>query len=144
MARSPGVTKSAATPLRSVRKILPFGLEAALGDLPHQGKSRLIPDDAIAWVQNCSCRKPKDLSYWYELWTYALLQQHIRKYRLEAGPPSLSGLSLRSRLHRILTEGELRPYKIRYYVERDPDFERRRVLRSCAYIKKWRSSTWAC
>ncbi|HLJ17382.1 MAG TPA: hypothetical protein VKV15_22995, partial [Bryobacteraceae bacterium] len=126
MARSPGVTKSAATPLRCVRKILPFGLEAALGDLPHAGKSRLIPDDAIAWVQNCSCRKPKGLGHWHELWTYALLQQHIRKHCIEAGPPSLSGLSRRSRLHRTLTEGEIRPHKIRYYVERDPEFDRRR------------------
>ena len=30
----------------------------------------------------------------------------------------------RSRLHRILTQGEIRPHKIRYYVERrDPEFE---------------------
>jgi hypothetical protein len=30
----------------------------------------------------------------------------------------------RSRLHRILTQGEIRPHKIRYYVERrDPAFE---------------------
>src|SRR5579872_6861062 len=24
-----------------------------------RARARLIPDDAIAWVQNCSCRKPK-------------------------------------------------------------------------------------
>jgi transposase len=41
---------------------------------------------------------------------------------VEAGHPSLSELS-RSRLHRILTQGEIRPHKIRYYVERrDPEF----------------------
>jgi hypothetical protein len=34
----------------------------------------------------------------------------------------------RSKLHRILTQGELKPHKIRYYVERrDPEFERKMV-----------------
>ena len=34
----------------------------------------------------------------------------------------------RSKLHRILTQGEIRPRKIRYYVERrDPEFERKMI-----------------
>jgi transposase len=34
----------------------------------------------------------------------------------------------RSKLHRILTQGEVRPHKIRYYVERrDPEFERKMI-----------------
>jgi transposase len=104
-------------------KFLQFGLEAALGDLPRPGKSRRIPDDAIAWVLNCACQKPKELGYAYELWTYSLLQGHVRKHCMEAGHTSLAELS-RSRLHRILTQGEIRPHKIRYYVERrDPEFE---------------------
>ena len=110
-----------------VRKFLQFGLEAAVGDLPRPGKSRRIPDDAIAWVLHCSCQKPKELGYSYELWTYALLQHHIRKHCIEAGHPDLSGLS-RSKLHKILTQGELKPHKVRYYVERrDPEFERKMV-----------------
>jgi hypothetical protein len=37
-----------------------------------------------------------------------------------AGHPALQKLS-RSKLHRILRKGELRPHKVRYYVERrDP------------------------
>lgn len=62
-----------------VRKFLQFGLEAALGKLPRPGKARHIPDDAIAWVLHCACQKPKELGYSYELWTYALLQRHVRK-----------------------------------------------------------------
>jgi transposase len=105
------------------RKFLQFGLDAALGELPRPGKSRRIPDDAIAWVLHCACQKPKELGYAYELWTYSLLQGHVRKHCLEAGHRSLTELS-RSRLHRILTQGEIRPHKIRYYVERrDPEFE---------------------
>ena len=110
-----------------VTKFLAFGLEAALGELPRPGKSRRIPDDAVAWVLNCACQKPKGVGYSYELWTYGLLQQHVRQHCVEAGHPSLSGLS-RSKLHRILNQAEIRPHKIRYYVERrDPEFERKMV-----------------
>jgi transposase len=121
VARGHGVNRH--TVALCARKFLQFGLEAALGELPRPGKSRRIPDDAIAWVLHCACQKPKDLGYAYELWTYSLLQGHVRKHCVEAGHPSLTELS-RSRLHRILTQGEIRPHKIRYYVERrDPEFE---------------------
>jgi len=110
-----------------VRKFLQFGIDAALGELPRPGKSRRIPDDAIAWVLDCACQKPKELGYSYELWTYALLQSHVRKHCLAASHPSLLELS-RSKLHRILTQGEVRPHMIRYYVERrDPEFERKMI-----------------
>ena len=82
-----------------------------------------MPDDAIAWVQHCACQKPKDLGYSYELWTYRLLLAHIRQHCVAMGHPALLKLS-RSKLHKILRQGELRPHKIRYYVEkRDADFE---------------------
>jgi transposase len=110
-----------------VGKFLQFGIDAALRDLPRPGKSRRIPDDATAWVLHCACQQPKDLGYSYELWTYALLQSHIRKACVAAGHPSLVQLS-RSKLHRILTHAEVRPHKIRYYVERrDPEFETKMI-----------------
>jgi hypothetical protein len=47
----------------------------------------------------------------------------VRQHCVAAGHPALRQLS-RSKLHKILRPGELRPHKIRYYVEkRDPDFE---------------------
>ena len=110
-----------------VNKFLKFGREAALGDLPRAGKARRIPDDAIAWVLHCACQKPKEVGYSYELWTYAVLQRHLRTHCVEAGHPSLAQLS-RSKLHRILTQGEVQPHKIRYYVERrEPEFEPKMV-----------------
>ena len=113
------------TVVLSINKCLQFGLDAALGELPRPGKPRVVPDDAIAWVLHCACQKPKDLGYSYELWTYKLLTNHIRKHCTDAGHPALGKLS-RSKLHRILTQGEIRPHKIRYYVERrDPEFERK-------------------
>jgi len=74
-------------------------------------------------VQHCACQKPKELGYSYELWTYRLLTAHVRQHCAEAGHPALQKLS-RSKLHKILRQGELRPHKIRYYVEkRDAEFE---------------------
>ncbi len=114
---------SRGTVVLCVRKCLQSGLETALQELPRPGKPRQLPDDAKVWVQNCACQKPKDLGYSYELWTYRLLTAHIRGHCTEAGHPALQKLS-RSKLHKILNEGELRPHKIRYYVERrDPAFE---------------------
>ena len=106
-----------------VRKCLQFGVDTALGDLPRPGRQRRITDDAIVWVQALACQKPKELGYPHELWTYTLMQSHIRKHCVAANHPSLAGLS-KSRLHQILTRAEIRPHKVRYYVERrDPEFE---------------------
>ena len=114
---------SRSTVVLCIQKCLQFGLDAALEELPRPGKPRQLPDDAIAWVQNCACQKPKELGYSYELWTYKLLTAHVRRTCVAAGHPALHQLS-RSKLHKILRQGELRPHKIRYYVERrDPAFE---------------------
>ena len=114
---------SRSTVVLCIQKFLEFGLDAALAELPRPGQPRQVPDDAIAWVQNCACQKPKELGYSYELWTYKLLAAHVRQHCVAAGHPALLKLS-RSKLHKILRQGELRPHKIRYYVEkRDPAFE---------------------
>src|SRR5215831_10872516 len=113
---------SRSTVVLCIEKCLQFGRDAALGELPRSGKPRQLPDDAIAWVQYCACQKPKELGYSYELWTYRLLLTHIRQHCAAAGHPALLRLS-RSKLHKILRQGDLRPHKIRYYGEkRDPDF----------------------
>ena len=114
---------SRSTVVLCIKKFLQFGLEAALGELPRPGKPRQLPDDAIVWVQHCACQKPKELGYSYELWTYKLLVAHVHQHCVAAGHPALRRLS-RSKLHKILRQGELRPHKVRYYVEKmDPDFE---------------------
>ena len=114
---------SRGTVVLCIRKCLQFGIDTALGELPRPGKPRQLPDDALAWVQHCACQKPKELGYSYELWTYKLLTAHVRRHCVAAGHPALQKLS-RSKLHKILRKAELRPHKIRYYVERrDPAFE---------------------
>ncbi len=121
IARAHGVNRN--TVVLCVNKCLRFGWKAALGELPRSGRPRRFSDDATTWVLHCACQKPKELGHSYELWTYALLTQHIRQHCEAAGYPELRRLS-RSKLHTILTKAKLRPHKIRYYVERrDPDFE---------------------
>ncbi|HEY6293647.1 MAG TPA: IS630 family transposase, partial [Terriglobia bacterium] len=121
MARAHRVNRN--TVVLCVNKCLRFGWKAALGELPRSGRPRRLRDEATTWVLHCACQKPKELGYSYELWTYGLLTQHLRQRCEAAGYPELRRLS-RSKLHKILTQAELRPHKIRYYVERrDPDFE---------------------
>lgn len=113
------------TVIRCLQKCQRWGIEAALGELPRSGKPRRISDEAIAWVQNWACQKPKDCGYAQELWTYGLLPTHLRRQGRAAGYPELERVS-RSKLHKILTQSELRPHKIRYYVERrDPEFDQK-------------------
>ena len=121
IARSQGVNRN--TVARCVQKYLRFGLQAALGELPRSGRPRRISDEAIAWILQVAGQKPKDLGYAQELWTYSRLQAHLRRHAPAAGYAELGTLS-QSRLHNLLQQAELRPHKVRYYVERrDPEFE---------------------
>lgn len=89
IARQHQVSRS--TVVLCLQKCTQFGLDAALGELPRPGKPRQLPDDAIAWVQNCACQKPKDLVHlslntmtydavrrlglsWYTVWKEASTQ----------------------------------------------------------------------
>src|SRR5664279_973720 len=51
---------SRSTVVLCIQKCLQCGLDAALGELPRTGKPRQLPDDAITWVLNCACQKPKE------------------------------------------------------------------------------------
>jgi transposase len=74
-AAASGVNRN--TVVLCVGKCLRFGLETALGELPRSGKPRRVSDEAIVWIRNLACQKPKDLGYAQELWTYRLLREQI-------------------------------------------------------------------
>ena len=95
----------------------------SLDDLQRSGRSRVIDDDAKNWILSIACRKPKDLGYAADTWTISQLVTHIRNNAAENGHHCLLKVS-RSKVHAILNEGEIKPHKIRYYLERrDPKFE---------------------
>lgn len=112
---------------RTIDRALQVGAIASLDDLPRRGAPIKISTDAKAWVLSLACQKPKALGYAAETWTTASLAEHIRKHCQEAGHPSLSKLS-RGTVSKLLSKAEVRPHKIRYYVERrDPEFESKMI-----------------
>ena len=112
---------------RLVDKALELGPLAALDDLKRRGRPAEITPEARAWLLALACEKPKDLGYSYELWTTDLLARHAREHCGDAGHPSLARLS-RGTVSKILNRNELRPHKVRYYLERrDPEFDRKMV-----------------
>ena len=106
-----------------LEKCILMGVEAALSDLPRPGAPNEITQEEKAWIVFLACEKPTQFGYSYELWTITLLSEHIHKYSKEKGFYNLSKLS-RSKLWTILNETEIKPHKIKYYLEkRDPEFE---------------------
>lgn len=112
---------------RCLNKALAFGVSTALKDLPGRGIKPVITDDARSWVMSIACQSPKQLGYAYEVWTYSLLKKHIREHCKKAGYASLLKID-KSVLHNILSKGNIKPHKVRYYLEkRDAEFDKKMV-----------------
>lgn len=62
---------------RVIDKALSFEPEQALKDLQRSDRTPQITDDAKAWVLSEACRKPTDLGYAHETWTYSLLPESV-------------------------------------------------------------------
>jgi transposase len=105
-----------------LKKFSTSGLGTALEDDKGRGRKAMITDNDKAYVRDLACQRPHDLGYAQELWTLNLLRNHIRANCKEAGCPSLANV-VKSTISTILRKAELRPHKIRYYLEkRDPEF----------------------
>lgn len=110
---------------RCIDKALQLGALTALDDLPRSGKPPEITVEAKTWLINLACKKPKALGYSFELWTNRLLAKHAREHCKAEGHPSLQKIN-RGTVSKILNKSDVRPHKIRYYIERrDPDFDRK-------------------
>jgi len=108
---------------RTLNKVLEFGIEAALDDLPRSGRKCRITDDARQWIVALACRKPGELGYPHELWTHNLLACHARNNCIAAGFPELACLG-KSTVTKILAASDIHPHRIKYYLERrDPEFD---------------------
>jgi transposase len=106
-----------------IDRALAMGTQAALRDLPHGKQEHSILAEDKAWVVHLACTKPKELGYAAELWTRRTLADHLRKVAAASGHPGLARAG-KATVQRILDEQELKPHKIRYYLQRrDPDFE---------------------
>ena len=110
---------------RCVDKALAAGVQAGLKDKYHRPHAPEITDEAKAWVVSIACTKPKEHGLACELWSIAALARFVSERAEAAGFARLSGAG-KSTIWRILDEHDIKPHKIRYYLEkRDPDFDRK-------------------
>lgn len=118
---------------RLINKALQFGALGALDDLPRSGKPETITPEARAYLLSVACQKPKDLGYEHELWTMSLLAKHLRQHGPEHGYACLANIA-KGTVSKILARHDIRPHKVRYYVERrDPEFEQKMANVLCVY-----------
>ena len=110
---------------RCIDKALAAGVQAGLKDKYHRPHEPEITDEAKAWVVSIACTKPKDHGLAAELWTISALARFVCAGASAAGFARL-GNAGKSTVWRILDENEIKPHRIRYYLEkRDPEFDRK-------------------
>lgn len=110
---------------KCIDKALAAGVQQGLKDTYHRPHEPEITEEAKAWVVSVACVKPKDLGLAAELWSIAALARYVAEHAEETGFSRLASAG-KSTVWRILDENDLKPHKIRYYLEkRDPDFDRK-------------------
>jgi transposase len=120
---------------RCVERAVAEGPMAALDDRPRPGREPTITIEAKAWLTSLACRKAKDLGYPHELWTTRLLARHARQHGPAEGHACLANLA-QGTVCKILDEEEVKPHKVRYYLERrDPEFAEKMAEVLCVYRK---------
>jgi len=96
-----------------------------LKDKHHRPYEPQIVEQAKAWVLSIACTKPKDHGLAPELWTISALARFVSESATDAGFPRLAKAG-KSTVWRILDDNDIKPHKIRYYLEkRDPEFDRK-------------------
>ena len=110
---------------KCIDKALAAGVGAGLKDAYHRPHEPEITDEAKAWVVSIACTKPKDHGLTAELWSISALARFVCKGAETAGHPRLAQAG-KSTVWRILNEHDIKPHKIRYYLERRaPEFDRK-------------------
>lgn len=110
---------------KCIDKALAAGVQMGLKDKYHRPHEPEITDEAKAWVVSLACSKPKDHGLAAELWSISALAKFVREAAEAAGFARLSNAG-KSTVWRILDENDIKPHKIRYYLEkRDPEFDRK-------------------
>src|ERR1700752_2883348 len=118
---------------RCVERAAAYGPMAALEDRQRPGKEPTITAEAKAWLVSLACRKAKDLGYPHELWTTRLLARHAREHGPAEGHACLGKL-VQGTVCKILDQQEVKPHKVRYYLERrDPEFKAKMAEVLCVY-----------
>lgn len=110
---------------KCIDKALAAGAPMGLKDKYHRPHEPEISNEARAWVAGIACTKPTEHDLAAELWTLSGLAKFVSESAEAAGFPRLAHAG-KSTIWRILNENEIKPHKIRYYLEkRDPEFDRK-------------------
>jgi transposase len=110
---------------KCIDKALAAGVGAGLKDTYHRPHEPEITDEAKAWVVSLACTKPTAHGLAAELWSISALARFVGEHAALAGHPRLTQAG-KSTVWRILNEHDIKPHKIRYYLERrDPEFDRK-------------------
>ena len=110
---------------KCIDKALAAGVNTGLRDRFHRPHAPQISDEAKAWVIDLACRKPHSLGMAAELWTLSALATYVASHATAAGFPRLARAG-KTTVWRILDAHELKPHRVRYYLEqRDTQFERK-------------------
>lgn len=110
---------------KCIDKALAAGVQMGLKDKYHRPFKPEITDEAKAWVVSLACTKPVDHGMAAELWSISALAKFVRERADAAGFGRLAKAG-KSTVWRILDDNDIKPHKIRYYLEkRDPDFDRK-------------------
>lgn len=121
--REVGVSRP--TIYKCIDKAVAAGVLVGLKDRFHRPKDPEITPEAKAWVVSLACTKPKDHGLAAELWSLSELAKFAGNRALEAGFPRLRNTN-KTTVWRILNARDIKPHRIRYYLERrDADFERK-------------------
>jgi len=108
-----------------IMKFTAAGKDAALDDLARAGRPGIITNEEKTWITSIACQKPVSFGYAQELWTMSKLQNQIQAGCEKAGYPGLQEIA-KSTIWQILNEAEIKPHKIKYYLEkRDPEFQKK-------------------
>lgn len=108
-----------------LKKYTTGGMESALQDDTGRGRKAILTDEDKTYIRNLACKMPNKLGHAQELWTVRALRDHIRKECIKEGYPNLASVAL-STVNKILNDADIKPHKIRYYLEkRDPEFDRK-------------------
>lgn len=110
---------------KCIDKALAAGVSTGLRDRFHRPHAPQISEAAKAFVIDLACRKPVDLGLAAELWTLSALAEYVAANATKAGFPRLARAG-KTTVWRILDSHELKPHRVRYYLEkRDVQFERK-------------------
>ena len=91
-------------------------------DSPRPGRERAITEDARIFVVDLAAANPR-ISVCARVVDDGLLTRHIREHGPAAGHECLANLA-QGTLCKILAAYEIKPHKVRYYLERrDPLFD---------------------